>query len=80
MVMEEIIDVDLVYVQIYVVEGRSLFDLGFWQENICINGCVIQCWVIIEDFVCSFQLDIGCIEVFWSGEGMGICLDNVFVF
>uniref|UniRef100_F1RUV5 Pyruvate carboxylase n=1 Tax=Sus scrofa TaxID=9823 RepID=F1RUV5_PIG len=73
-------DVDLVHAQIHVAEGRSLPDLGLRQENIRINGCAIQCRVTTEDPARSFQPDTGRIEVFRSGEGMGIRLDNASAF
>ncbi|XP_028356863.1 pyruvate carboxylase, mitochondrial isoform X1 [Physeter macrocephalus] len=79
-VTEEITDVDLVHAQIHVAEGRSLPDLGLRQENIRINGCAIQCRVTTEDPSRSFQPDTGRIEVFRSGEGMGIRLDNASAF
>ncbi|XP_028009604.1 pyruvate carboxylase, mitochondrial [Eptesicus fuscus] len=79
-VTEEITDVDLVHAQIHVTEGRSLPDLGLRQENIRINGCAIQCRVTTEDPARSFQPDTGRIEVFRSGEGMGIRLDNASAF
>ncbi|XP_035977347.2 pyruvate carboxylase, mitochondrial isoform X1 [Halichoerus grypus] len=79
-VTEEITDVDLVHAQIHVAEGRSLPDLGLRQENIRINGCAIQCRVTTEDPARSFQPDTGRIEVFRSGEGMGIRLDNASAF
>uniref|UniRef100_A0A8C7B9N4 Pyruvate carboxylase n=1 Tax=Neovison vison TaxID=452646 RepID=A0A8C7B9N4_NEOVI len=72
--------VDLVHAQIHVAEGRSLPDLGLRQENIRINGCAIQCRVTTEDPARSFQPDTGRIEVFRSGEGMGIRLDNASAF
>ncbi|XP_007461981.1 PREDICTED: pyruvate carboxylase, mitochondrial [Lipotes vexillifer] len=79
-VTEETTDVDLVHAQIHVAEGRSLPDLGLRQENIRINGCAIQCRVTTEDPSRSFQPDTGRIEVFRSGEGMGIRLDNASAF
>nr|XP_008532278.1 PREDICTED: pyruvate carboxylase, mitochondrial [Equus przewalskii] len=44
------------------------------------NGCAIQCRVTTEDPARSFQPDTGRIEVFRSGEGMGIRLDNASAF
>ncbi|XP_028915643.1 LOW QUALITY PROTEIN: pyruvate carboxylase, mitochondrial [Ornithorhynchus anatinus] len=79
-VTEEITDVDLVHAQIHVAEGRSLPDLGLRQENVRINGCAIQCRVTTEDPARGFQPDTGRIEVFRSGEGMGIRLDNASAF
>ncbi|XP_069036524.1 pyruvate carboxylase a [Lepisosteus oculatus] len=79
-VTEEITDVDLVHAQIHVAEGKSLPDLGLLQENIRINGCAIQCRVTTEDPARGFQPDTGRIEVFRSGEGMGIRLDSASAF
>ncbi|XP_044537229.1 pyruvate carboxylase, mitochondrial [Gracilinanus agilis] len=79
-VTEEITHVDLVHAQIHVAEGRSLPDLGLLQENIRISGCAIQCRVTTEDPSRGFQPDTGRIEVFRSGEGMGIRLDNASAF
>lgn len=79
-VTEEITDVDLVHAQIHIAEGRSLPELGLKQENIRINGCAIQCRVTTEDPARGFQPDTGRIEVFRSGEGMGIRLDSASAF
>ncbi|KAG8563517.1 hypothetical protein GDO81_016111 [Engystomops pustulosus] len=79
-VTEEITDVDLVHAQIHVAEGKSLPELGLRQENIRINGCAIQCRVTTEDPARGFQPDTGRIEVFRSGEGMGIRLDSASAF
>ncbi|XP_069500890.1 pyruvate carboxylase, mitochondrial [Ambystoma mexicanum] len=79
-VTEEITDVDLVHAQIHVAEGKSLPDMGLKQENIRINGCAIQCRVTTEDPSRGFQPDTGRIEVFRSGEGMGIRLDSASAF
>ncbi|XP_072407002.1 pyruvate carboxylase, mitochondrial-like isoform X3 [Chiloscyllium punctatum] len=79
-VTEEITDVDLVHAQIHVTEGKSLPDLGLKQENIRINGSAIQCRVTTEDPARGFQPDTGRIEVFRSGEGMGIRLDTASAF
>ncbi|XP_066575117.1 pyruvate carboxylase, mitochondrial [Amia ocellicauda] len=79
-VTEEITDVDLVHAQIRVAEGRSLAELGLRQEAVRINGCAIQCRVTTEDPARGFQPDTGRIEVFRSGEGMGIRLDSASAF
>ncbi|XP_072887693.1 pyruvate carboxylase, mitochondrial-like [Hemitrygon akajei] len=79
-VTEEITDVDLVHAQVHVTEGRSLPELGLKQEGIRINGCAIQCRVTTEDPARGFQPDTGRIEVFRSGEGMGIRLDTASAF
>ncbi|KAJ8281617.1 hypothetical protein COCON_G00041360 [Conger conger] len=79
-VTEEITDVDLVHAQVRVCEGRSLEELGLKQENIRINGCAIQCRVTTEDPARGFQPDTGRLEVFRSGEGMGIRLDSASAF
>uniref|UniRef100_A0A3Q4GY65 pyruvate carboxylase n=1 Tax=Neolamprologus brichardi TaxID=32507 RepID=A0A3Q4GY65_NEOBR len=79
-VTEEITDVDLVHAQLHVCEGRSLPELGLKQEKIRVNGCAIQCRVTTEDPSRGFQPDTGRIEVFRSGEGMGIRLDSASAF
>ncbi|XP_034425342.1 pyruvate carboxylase, mitochondrial isoform X1 [Hippoglossus hippoglossus] len=79
-VTEEITDVDLVHAQLRVCEGRSLPELGLKQDKIRVNGCAIQCRVTTEDPSRGFQPDTGRIEVFRSGEGMGIRLDSASAF
>uniref|UniRef100_A0A8C6UCL6 pyruvate carboxylase n=1 Tax=Neogobius melanostomus TaxID=47308 RepID=A0A8C6UCL6_9GOBI len=79
-VTEEITDVDLVRAQLRVCEGRSLPEMGLKQEKIRVNGCAIQCRVTTEDPARGFQPDTGRIEVFRSGEGMGIRLDSASAF
>nr|XP_006129737.1 pyruvate carboxylase, mitochondrial isoform X2 [Pelodiscus sinensis]XP_006129738.1 pyruvate carboxylase, mitochondrial isoform X2 [Pelodiscus sinensis]XP_006129739.1 pyruvate carboxylase, mitochondrial isoform X2 [Pelodiscus sinensis]XP_014432304.1 pyruvate carboxylase, mitochondrial isoform X2 [Pelodiscus sinensis]XP_014432305.1 pyruvate carboxylase, mitochondrial isoform X2 [Pelodiscus sinensis]XP_014432306.1 pyruvate carboxylase, mitochondrial isoform X2 [Pelodiscus sinensis]XP_01443230 len=79
-VTEEITDVDLVHAQIHIAEGKSLEELGLKQDNVRINGCAIQCRVTTEDPSRGFQPDTGRIEVFRSGEGMGIRLDSASAF
>ncbi|XP_077444818.1 pyruvate carboxylase, mitochondrial-like isoform X1 [Stigmatopora argus] len=79
-VTEEITDVDLVHAQLHVCAGRSLPDLGLRQDKIRVNGCAIQCRVTTEDPARGFQPDTGRIEVFRSGEGMGIRLDSASAF
>ncbi|XP_063756716.1 LOW QUALITY PROTEIN: pyruvate carboxylase, mitochondrial [Eleginops maclovinus] len=79
-VTEEITDVDLVHAQLHVCEGRSLPDLSLKQDKIRVNGCAIQCRVTTEDPSRGFQPDTGRIEVFRSGEGMGIRLDSASAF
>lgn len=75
-VTEEITGVDLVHSQIRVSEGKSLPELGLSQHNIFPNGSSIQCRMTTEDPAKNFQPDTGRIEVFRSGEGMGIRLDS----
>uniref|UniRef100_A0A7E4VII3 Pyruvate carboxylase n=2 Tax=Panagrellus redivivus TaxID=6233 RepID=A0A7E4VII3_PANRE len=75
-VTEEITGVDLVQAQIRVAEGKSLEELKLTQDNIHIHGTAIQCRVTTEDPALGFQPDSGRIEVFRSGEGMGIRLDS----
>ncbi|XP_071657587.1 pyruvate carboxylase, mitochondrial isoform X1 [Patagioenas fasciata] len=79
-VTEEITGVDLVQAQLQVAAGRSLPELGLLQESIAVNGCAIQCRVTTEDPARGFQPDTGRIEVFRSGEGMGIRLDGASAF
>ncbi|OXB53293.1 hypothetical protein ASZ78_016843 [Callipepla squamata] len=79
-VTEEITGVDLVQAQLLVAAGRSLPELGLQQDSVRVNGCAIQCRVTTEDPARGFQPDTGRIEVFRSGEGMGIRLDGASAF
>ncbi|XP_064359217.1 pyruvate carboxylase, mitochondrial [Dromaius novaehollandiae] len=79
-VTEEITGVDLVQAQLRVAEGRSLPELGLAQAAVRVHGCAIQCRVTTEDPARGFQPDTGRIEVFRSGEGMGIRLDGASAF
>ncbi|XP_059614925.1 pyruvate carboxylase, mitochondrial isoform X2 [Phlebotomus argentipes] len=75
-VTEEITGIDLVQSQIRVAEGMTLPELGYTQENIHPQGYAIQCRVTTEDPANDFQPSTGRLEVFRSGEGMGIRLDS----
>ncbi|KAL5288795.1 PC.2 family protein [Megaselia abdita] len=75
-VTEEITGIDLVQSQIRVAEGMTLPELGYNQENITPRGYAIQCRVTTEDPANDFQPSTGRLEVFRSGEGMGIRLDS----
>ncbi|XP_026272548.1 pyruvate carboxylase, mitochondrial isoform X1 [Frankliniella occidentalis] len=75
-VTEEITGIDLVQSQIKVAEGMTLPELGMTQEKIQPQGYAIQCRVTTEDPAKNFQPDTGRIEVFRTGEGMGIRLDG----
>lgn len=79
-VTEEITGIDLVQSQIRIAEGITLPEMGMTQENIKPQGYAIQCRVTTEDPAKSFQPDTGRIEVFRSGEGMGIRLDGASAF
>lgn len=79
-ITEEITGVDLVQSQIRIAEGMTLPELGLDQNNIKPNGFAIQCRVTTEDPAKNFQPDTGRIEVFRSGEGMGIRLDGASAF
>ncbi|XP_078484659.1 pyruvate carboxylase, mitochondrial isoform X1 [Ciona intestinalis] len=79
-ITEQITGVDLVQSQIRLAEGYTLPDLGLTQEKIQVNGCAIQCRVTTEDPAHDFRPDTGRIEVFRSGEGMGIRLDSASAF
>ncbi len=79
-VTEEITGIDLVQNQIRIAEGLTLPELGMSQSSIKTQGCAIQCRVTTEDPARSFQPDTGRIEVFRSGEGMGIRLDGASAF
>ena len=71
---------DLVQTQIKVAEGTSLPELGMTQDAISTRGYAIQCRLTTEDPARGFQPDTGRIEVFRSGEGMGIRLDSASAF
>ncbi|KAL7291709.1 hypothetical protein TKK_0014498 [Trichogramma kaykai] len=73
--MIEII-IDLVQSQIRIAEGLTLPELGMTQDKIVPRGYAIQCRITTEDPSKQFQPDSGRIEVFRSGEGMGIRLDG----
>ncbi|XP_031836293.1 pyruvate carboxylase isoform X2 [Nomia melanderi] len=79
-VTEEITGIDLVQSQIRIAEGITLPELGMTQEKIHPQGSAIQCRVTTEDPAKNFQPDTGRIEVFRSGEGMGIRLDGASAF
>lgn len=79
-VTEEITGIDLVQSQIRVAEGMTLPELGYTQENIKPLGYAIQCRVTTEDPGNDFQPSTGRLEVFRSGEGMGIRLDSASAF
>ncbi|TSL04301.1 Pyruvate carboxylase, mitochondrial [Bagarius yarrelli] len=68
------------FIELRVCEGRSLPELGLKQDKIKINGFAIQCRVTTEDPARGFQPDTGRLEVFRSGEGMGIRLDSASAF
>jgi len=76
-VTEEVTGVDLVQTQIRVAEGHTLPDLGLSQDTIQTHGSAIQCRVTTEDPAKAFQPDTGRIEVYRSGQGMGIRLDGI---
>ncbi|KAJ6636261.1 Pyruvate carboxylase, mitochondrial [Pseudolycoriella hygida] len=75
-VTEEITGIDLVQSQIRIAEGMTLPEMGYSQENIVPQGYAIQCRVTTEDPANDFQPSTGRLEVFRSGEGMGIRLDS----
>lgn len=75
-VTEEITHIDLVQSQIRVAEGMTLPEMGLTQDNISTQGYAIQCRVTTEDPANDFQPSVGRLEVFRSGEGMGIRLDS----
>ncbi|KAL7073497.1 hypothetical protein ACQ4LE_007563 [Meloidogyne hapla] len=79
-VTEEITGVDLVQAQIRIAEGKSLDDIKLKQDAISVSGAAIQCRVTTEDPARGFQPDSGRIEVYRSGEGMGIRLDGASAF
>lgn len=75
-VTEEITGIDLVQSQIRIAEGTTLPEMGYTQDNIRTQGYAIQCRVTTEDPANDFQPSTGRLEVFRSGEGMGIRLDS----
>ncbi|XP_048483196.1 pyruvate carboxylase, mitochondrial isoform X4 [Plutella xylostella] len=75
-ITEEVTGIDLVQSQIRVAEGMTLPELGLTQDKIKASGFAIQCRVTTEDPANNFQPSTGRIEVFRSGEGMGIRLDS----
>ncbi|EDV36802.1 uncharacterized protein Dana_GF13141, isoform B [Drosophila ananassae] len=75
-VTEEITGIDLVQSQIRIAEGMTLPELGYTQDKIQPRGYAIQCRVTVEDPANDFQPNTGRLEVFRSGEGMGIRLDS----
>lgn len=79
-VSEEITGIDLVHSQIRITEGKSLPEIGLNQHSIYPNGSSIQCRMTTEDPAKEFRPDTGRIEVFRSGEGMGIRLDSAAAF
>ncbi len=76
-VTEEITGVDLVQSQIKIAEGHTLKDLGLEQDKLQFHGASIQCRVTTEDPYFNFTPDVGRLDVFRTGEGMGIRLDGV---
>lgn len=79
-VTEQVTGVDLVQAQVRIAEGKTLPELGLSQDKVHLNGCAIQCRMTTEDPARNFQPDTGRIEVFRSGEGMGIRLDSASAF
>ncbi|CAH0625321.1 unnamed protein product [Chrysodeixis includens] len=75
-ITEEVTGIDLVQSQIRVAEGMTLPEMGLTQDKINAQGFAIQCRVTTEDPANNFQPSTGRIEVFRSGEGMGIRLDS----
>ncbi|XP_050550163.1 pyruvate carboxylase, mitochondrial isoform X2 [Spodoptera frugiperda] len=75
-ITEEVTGIDLVQSQIRVAEGMTLPEMGLTQDKIQAQGYAIQCRVTTEDPANNFQPSTGRIEVFRSGEGMGIRLDS----
>eukprot|EP01059_Diplonema_ambulator_P030671 TRINITY_DN533_c5_g1_i1.p1 TRINITY_DN533_c5_g1~~TRINITY_DN533_c5_g1_i1.p1 ORF type:complete len:1185 (+),score=458.70 TRINITY_DN533_c5_g1_i1:48-3602(+) len=75
-VTEEITGIDIVQSQIRIAAGESLPELGLTQDEITFKGAAIQARVTTEDPSNGFQPDTGRLEVFRTGEGMGIRLDG----
>nr|WIV69446.1 pyruvate carboxylase [Hyphantria cunea] len=79
-ITEEVTGIDLVQSQLKIAEGMTLPELGLTQDKINVQGFAIQCRVTTEDPANNFQPSTGRIEVFRSGEGMGIRLDSASTF
>ncbi|XP_071794200.1 pyruvate carboxylase, mitochondrial-like [Asterias amurensis] len=79
-VTEEVTGIDLVQSQIKIAEGSSLPSLGLAQDDVKIQCSAMQCRITTEDPAKNFQPDMGRIEVFRSGEGMGIRIDSASAF
>jgi pyruvate carboxylase len=75
-VTEEVTRIDLVQSQIRIAGGATFADLGLTQSAVQVRGVAIQCRVTTEDPRKGFTPDTGRIEVFRSGEGMGVRLDG----
>ncbi|KRZ74270.1 Pyruvate carboxylase 1, partial [Trichinella papuae] len=75
-VTEDITGVDLVQAQVRIAEGKSLEDLHLRQDLVTPIGSALQCRITAEDPSMDFCPDSGRIEVFRSGEGMGIRIDS----
>eukprot|EP01060_Flectonema_neradi_P005716 TRINITY_DN1382_c0_g2_i1.p1 TRINITY_DN1382_c0_g2~~TRINITY_DN1382_c0_g2_i1.p1 ORF type:complete len:1187 (+),score=335.52 TRINITY_DN1382_c0_g2_i1:61-3621(+) len=75
-VTEEITGIDIVQSQIRIAAAESLPELGLTQDEIAFKGAAIQARVTTEDPSNGFQPDTGRLEVFRTGEGMGIRLDG----
>eukprot|EP01061_Rhynchopus_euleeides_P029517 TRINITY_DN483_c0_g4_i1.p1 TRINITY_DN483_c0_g4~~TRINITY_DN483_c0_g4_i1.p1 ORF type:complete len:1185 (+),score=555.73 TRINITY_DN483_c0_g4_i1:96-3650(+) len=75
-VTEEITGIDIVQTQIRIAAAESLPELGLEQDNITYRGAAIQARITTEDPANGFQPDTGRLDVFRTGEGMGIRLDG----
>eukprot|EP01064_Diplonema_japonicum_P027642 TRINITY_DN4033_c0_g2_i1.p1 TRINITY_DN4033_c0_g2~~TRINITY_DN4033_c0_g2_i1.p1 ORF type:complete len:1204 (+),score=419.60 TRINITY_DN4033_c0_g2_i1:58-3612(+) len=75
-VTEEITGIDIVQSQIRIAAAESLPELGLTQDDVTFKGAAIQARVTTEDPANGFQPDTGRLEVFRTGEGMGIRLDG----
>ncbi|KRZ53411.1 Pyruvate carboxylase 1 [Trichinella nativa] len=75
-VTEDITGVDLVQAQVRIAEGKSLEELHLCQDLVTPIGSALQCRITAEDPSMDFCPDSGRIEVFRSGEGMGIRIDS----
>lgn len=75
-ITEEVTGIDLVQSQLRIAEGHTLPELNLTQDQIRTQGYAIQCRVTTEDPANDFQPSTGRLEVFRSGEGMGIRLDS----
>ena len=78
-VTEEVTGVDIVRTQILIAQGYPLSDRRIYinsQDDIKLNGFVLQCRITTEDPENNFKPDYGTIIAYRNAGGMGIRLDE----
>jgi len=75
-VTEEVTGVDLVQSQLRIAAGETLPGMGITQDKIEVRGSAVQCRVTTEDPDMNFTPDVGKLEVYSVGEGLGVRLDQ----